>query len=104
MKILKNHKMYVRPDQKSDSVRNLAKLSPALYVYIYERFQSGGGQEQYAQINQAVKHWKDWQPLDFRLSADLSKELDRITKQEELTVYYNGSWRPLVVLHKVKKG
>lgn len=98
MRILKNHKMYVRTNPKSDSVRNLAKLSAALYVFIYERFQQETTQKQYNLLNKEVKHWKDWQPLAIQLSEELTKELDRITKKKELTIYYNGSWRPLVKL------
>lgn len=99
MKVIKKHKMYVRPNSKNDSIRNLAKLSPELYIFVFEQFTKKGAEAKYQSINKDVKHWKDYKPVDIFLSENMSNAMRKITKKENITVYYNGSWRPLARLN-----
>lgn len=71
MTVTKKHKMYVKLGNNS-TLNNLAKLSPSLYVYIFNHFTKNGGNKEYLELNKDVKSWKQYQPIRIILNQEQS--------------------------------
>lgn len=102
-KIFRKHKMYVRG--RNGMLRRLDRLSPNIYETVLVAFMHGGASKRYEVVNKNVKHWKDWQPISLELEVKFKDEFNNILKKvlgfekvKNFTVYYNGSWKPLVQL------
>lgn len=103
MKITKKHKLYVRLKSDSDSVSNLAKKSPALFLFVLNYMSKQVNIEAYQNKNSKVTSWNQYKAIDVYLDEKHSFLLSVITKKKELVVYYNGSWQPVVNLIPTKQ-
>jgi len=101
-RITRKHKLYVRG--WNDEIRRLDKISPEIYGQIILLFLQGKGEDRYALLNKGTEHWSDLKgismPLDLK-DEGLFKKLQKVLKDtsKRITVYYNGSWKPLVEVH-----
>lgn len=96
MKISKKHKMYIR--NSHGELRNLMNLKPSLFFIIYHEFNTGDAIKRYEELNALANHWTHFIPIDIKLNEIQSKELYDVSETGKETIYYNGSWQPLVNL------
>lgn len=102
MYLTKKHKMYYR-DPKSGTARRLDKTSRKLYLYIINIFIKGNAEKRYQEVNKTVTHWRGYKAIDLLdLPVELQAEVEKLTKQKSIEIYYGGTWKPLVRLHKFK--
>ena len=103
MNLTKKHKIYFR-DPISKSARRLDKANMYLYMFIIKEFLNGDAEKRYQELNKEVTHWKNYKAIDiYTLPVELQVEMEKITKQKSLEVFYGGTWKPLARLHKFKK-
>lgn len=99
----KKHKLYFR-ESKTGAARRLDKTSIKIYMYIIKLFLQGDGEKRYQEKNKSVTHWSNYKPIEiFDLPGDLQVQMERLTKAKNIEIYYGGTWKPLVMLHKFKK-
>jgi len=105
--VRKNHKLYVR--EQGGTLRRLDKISFALYAEVITLFFKGEGEKLYAKKNKDADHWTKLKPIFMPLDKDkFSNDFNYLKKQlkrphaKSITVYYNGSWKPLVSMEIFK--
>ena len=101
MRITKRHKLYAKKNN-CGTVRNLARMSPALYLHIIN-YMVKEGNDIYAEHNKDVKHWSDFSPIDIVIPNELNVLVDELRLRGfSNEISYNGTWKPLVVLVESK--
>ena len=91
--------MFVRLNSQTSQAFNLAKQSKELYVFVFTEMTKPEMSAEYKKLNEFAKIPSDIKPVDIYLNERMSFLLKSITKQNSLTVYYEGTWRPLARLH-----
>lgn len=101
--ITKKHKLYFVTD--GGQFRRLDKAAPQLFIYILKAFSEGGREKEYQEKNKDVKKWNEYQPIRMSLPEDhqtsfkiLQQAIGGHPRLKNITISYNGTWRPLVVL------
>lgn len=100
-RIRRDRKLYFR--DSNGSIRRLDKISLNIYDSIIVNFLMGDSEGKYQKLNKDVKHWKDIKPLPLVLLKRFRNEFSTLQKvvgqsKNAITIYYNGSWKPLVAL------
>lgn len=100
-RIRRSRKLYFR--DKNGSIRRLDKISENVYDSIIVNFLMGDSEKKYQELNSKVKHWQEIKPLPLVLLKRFRNDFVKVQKlsgqtKNAITIYYNGSWKPLVSL------
>lgn len=106
MKLSKKHQLYYK---EKGTAFNLYKKSSSLYLLIMDEFLNFGANEKLEKLNRlslwkkfklflGFKVKKELRPLTFEVPKPLIKEFKKLTKNDQITVFYDGTFFPIVNL------
>ena len=103
-KIRKMNKLYFRG--KNNALGRLDNVSQDLFDLVMVKFISGDGAKLHAMTNKGVTHWAQVKPIKVEIEKQYEtdfNELVRLSGQDSIVIYHNGSFIALATLTLAKK-